>query len=76
LFDINERYFYLDRDMALDMAGISTGKTHAYDRELHLEQWPPHPDGPAVIIFHDRDISAAARFCRAHAGGNTGRDGV
>jgi len=62
LFDINERYFYLDRDLALDMAGISTGKTHAYDRELHLEQWPPHPDGPAVIIFHDRDISLQHDF--------------
>ncbi len=62
LFDINERYFYLDRDMALDMAGISTGKTHAYDRELRLEQWPPHPDGPLVIIFHDRDISLQHDF--------------
>lgn len=62
LFDINERYFYLDRDVALDMAGMSTGKTHAYDRELHLEQWPAHPDGPAVIIFHDRDISLQHDF--------------
>jgi hypothetical protein len=62
LFDINERYFYLDRDLALDMAGISTGKTHAYDRELRMEQWPPHPDGPAVIIFHDRDISLQHDF--------------
>jgi len=44
------------------MAGISTGKTHAYDRELHLEQWPPHPDGPLVIIFHDRDISLQHDF--------------
>jgi hypothetical protein len=62
LFDINERYFYLDHDLAVDMAGISTGKTHAYDRELHLEQWPAHPDGPAVIIFHDRDISLQHDF--------------
>ena len=28
LFDINERYFYLDRDISLDMAGISPGATH------------------------------------------------
>jgi len=62
LFDINERYFYLDRDMALDMAGISTGKTHAYDRELRLDQWPPHLDGPMVIVFHDRDISLQHDF--------------
>jgi len=26
-FDINERYFYLDRDMALDKAGILGGVT-------------------------------------------------
>ncbi len=62
LFDINERYFYLDWDMALDMAGISTGKTHAYDRHLRLEDWPSHPDGPLVIIFHDRDISLQHDF--------------
>src|SRR5215467_12477318 len=62
LFDINERYFYLDHDLALDMAGISIGKTHAYDRELRLEQWPTHLDGPAVIIFHDRDISLQHDF--------------
>ncbi|HKX00828.1 MAG TPA: hypothetical protein VJN43_24005 [Bryobacteraceae bacterium] len=62
LFDINERYFYLDHDLTLDMAGISTGKTHAYDRQLRLEQWPPHPDGPMVIVFHDRDISLQHDF--------------
>jgi hypothetical protein len=62
LFDINERYFYLDHDVALDMAGISSGKTHAYDRELRLDQWPPHPDGPMVIVFHDRDISLRHDF--------------
>ena len=62
LFDINERFFYLDHDLTLDMAGISTGKTHAYDRELNLQQWPPHPDGPMVIVFHDRDISLQHDF--------------
>ena len=62
LFDINERYFYLDRDLALDMAGISPGATHQYDRELHAEKWPPHPDGPYVLLFHDRDISLQRDF--------------
>jgi hypothetical protein len=57
LLIINPRYFYLDRDLALDMAGIAPGGTIAYDRELHLERWPVHPDGPLVQLFHDRDIS-------------------
>jgi hypothetical protein len=62
LFDINERYFYIDRDLTLDMAGISPGATHQYDRELHPEKWPPHPDGPYVLLFHDRDISLQHDF--------------
>jgi len=62
LFDINERYFYLDRDLALDMAGISPGGTYAYDRELRLDKWPTHPDGPLVAIAHDRDISIQHDF--------------
>lgn len=62
LFDINERFFYLDRDLTLDMAGISFGSTHAYDRELHPERWPAHPDGPYVLFFHDRDISLQHDF--------------
>jgi hypothetical protein len=62
LFDINERYFYLDRDLALDMAGISPGGTYAYDRELRLEKWPPHPDGPLFAVAHDRDISIQHDF--------------
>ena len=57
LLDINEDYFYLDRDLALDMKGISPAITHQYDRQLHAENWPPHPDGPFVLLFHDRDIS-------------------
>ena len=62
LFDINERFFYLDRDLVLDMAGISPGGTYAYDRKLELEKWPPHPDGPLVAIAHDRDISVQHEF--------------
>src|SRR5579872_6397736 len=62
LFDINEDYFFLDHDLALDMMGISPGLTHQYDRELHPEKWPPHPDGPFVLLFHDRDISLQHDF--------------
>jgi hypothetical protein len=62
LFDINESYFYLDRDLALDMTGISPASVHQYDRELHPEKWPPHPDGPFVLLFHDRDISLQHDF--------------
>jgi hypothetical protein len=62
LFDINEDYFFLDHDLALDMMGISPGSSHQYDRELHPEKWPPHPDGPFVLLFHDRDISLQHDF--------------
>jgi hypothetical protein len=62
LFDINSRYFYLDRDMSIDMAGISPGTTHRYDRELNAQSWPAHPDGPYVLVFHDRDISLQHDF--------------
>jgi len=62
LFDINEDYFFLDRDLALDMMGISPASGHQYDRELHPEKWPSHPDGPFVLLFHDRDISLQHDF--------------
>ena len=62
LFDINEDYFYLDHDLTLDMKGISPASGHQYDRELHPETWPPHPDGPFVLLFHDRDISLRHDF--------------
>jgi hypothetical protein len=62
LFDINEDYFFIDRDLALDMKGISPAAGHQYDRQLHPENWPPHPDGPFVLLFHDRDISLQHDF--------------
>jgi hypothetical protein len=62
LFIINPRYFYVDRGLALDMAGIAPGGTIRYDSELHPERWPPHPDGPLVQLFHDRDISLDHNF--------------
>jgi hypothetical protein len=62
LFIINPRYFYVDRDLALDMAGIAPGGTIRYDNPLHPERWPAHPDGPVVQLFHDRDISLDHNF--------------
>jgi hypothetical protein len=55
-------YYYLDRDLVLDMMGISPHLTIAYDRPLHPELWPPHPDGPMMVVFHDRDISFEPQF--------------
>ena len=51
LLIINPRYFYVDRDLALDMAGIAPGGTIQYDSKLHPERWPPHPDGPRGSCF-------------------------
>jgi hypothetical protein len=62
LFDINEDYFFLDHDLVLDMRGISPAAGHQFNRELHPEKWPPHPDGPFVLLFHDRDISLQHDF--------------
>jgi hypothetical protein len=58
-------YYYLDNDLALDMTGIGPQVgTTSFDRlaELHPERWPPHPDGPAMLLFHDRDIALQADF--------------
>jgi len=60
-----DSYYYLDRDMVLDMAGIAPQiPTTSYDRlgELHPELWPAHPDGPAMLLFHDRDIALQPEF--------------
>lgn len=58
-------YYYLDRDLVLDMTGIAPQiGTTSYDRlhELHPERWPAHPDGPAMLLFHDRDIAMQPEF--------------
>ncbi|HEV2382178.1 MAG TPA: aldo/keto reductase [Terriglobia bacterium] len=60
-----DSYFYLDRDLALDMIGIAPQVgTTSYDRlsELHPERWLAHPDGPAMLLFHDRDIALQPDF--------------
>jgi peptidoglycan/xylan/chitin deacetylase (PgdA/CDA1 family) len=55
-------YYYLDRNLALDMTGISPHATLSYDHPIHAEQWPAHPDGPFMAVFHDRDISLQLDF--------------
>jgi hypothetical protein len=58
-------YYYLDPDLVLDMTGIAPQVgTTSYERlaELHPERWPAHPDGPAMLLFHDRDIALQPDF--------------
>ncbi len=55
-------YYYLDRDLVLDMTGIGPAAEAAYDRPLHAELWPAHPDGPVMLVFHDRDIALQPGF--------------
>jgi peptidoglycan/xylan/chitin deacetylase (PgdA/CDA1 family) len=58
-------YSYLDTDLVLDMTGIAPQVgTTSYDRlsDLHPERWPAHPDGPAMLLFHDRDIALQPDF--------------
>lgn len=57
-------YYYLDRTLVLDMTGISPHFTTGYDRlnTLQADLKPPHPDGPVMVVFHDRDISLRPDF--------------
>jgi hypothetical protein len=55
-------YYYLDPHLVLDMTGISPQTEASYDRPLHAEQWPAHPDGPVMMVFHDRDIALQPDF--------------
>lgn len=55
-------YYYLDRELALDMWGISPHTTVAFDVPFQTELWPPHPDGPFMVVFHDRDIAYQPEF--------------
>jgi peptidoglycan/xylan/chitin deacetylase (PgdA/CDA1 family) len=57
-------YYYLDRDLVLDMTGISPHFTTGFDRldALHAEMSRAHPDGPVMMVFHDRDIALQPGF--------------
>jgi peptidoglycan/xylan/chitin deacetylase (PgdA/CDA1 family) len=57
-----DSFYYLDRDLVIDMAGISPQKTVAFDEPFHTELWPSHPDGPFMALFHDRDIAYQPEF--------------
>ncbi len=63
LFHAEPRFYYcLDRDLVLDMTGIAPEEGAGYDRPLHAEQWPSHPDGPVMLVFHDRDLALQPGF--------------
>ena len=55
-------YYYLDPRLVLDMTGISQQTVAKFDRPLHAEQWRAHPDRPAMMLFHDRDIALQPDF--------------
>ncbi len=57
-------YYYLDRDWVLDMMGIAPHFTTSFDRldVLHAEMSRAHPDGPVMMVFHDRDIALQPDF--------------
>lgn len=63
-------YYYLDHQLVLDMTGISPHFTAAYDRldALHSELQPQHPDGPIMVVFHDRDIALLPDFVESFLG--------
>ena len=55
-------YYYLDRELVLDMTGIGPEATCGFERPFQFESWPRHPDGPLVLTFHDRDIALQVGF--------------
>ncbi len=59
LFHGDSATYYLDHELALDMADVIPDFNTAYDNlgALRPEQWPDHPDGPVILGFHDRDIA-------------------
>ena len=64
LFHGDNATYYLDRELALDMADIIPDLNTAYDRldNLNPQQWPEHLDGPIILGFHDRDIALDHHF--------------
>lgn len=63
LFHAEPAYYdYLDRDLVLDMTGISPQTEASYDRPFRPDEWPAHPDGPVMLLFHDRDIAMQPQF--------------
>jgi hypothetical protein len=59
LFHGDKATYYLDRQLALDMANVIPDFNTGYDMlvTLNPERWPDHPDAPVILGFHDRDIA-------------------
>jgi hypothetical protein len=64
LFHGDNATYYLDHELALDMADVIPDFNTGYDLldALHPERWPDHPDGPVILGFHDRDIALDHNF--------------
>jgi hypothetical protein len=62
IFHVKGHFFYLDRDLVLDMAGIGPEVGHGYDQPLGAAKWPDHPDGPVFMTVHDRDLALQPDF--------------
>ena len=63
VFHASTSYFYfLSRDLVLDMRGIGPTAGHAHEATMRPELWPGHPDGPLFLVVHDRDISLQNDF--------------
>jgi hypothetical protein len=64
LFHGDSATYYLDHELALDMADVIPDFNTGYDLldALHPERWPDHPDGPVILGFHDRDIALDHNF--------------
>ncbi len=64
MFHGDSATYYLDHELALDMADVIPDFNTGYDLldSLHPERWPDHPDGPVILGFHDRDIALDHNF--------------
>jgi hypothetical protein len=64
LFHGDKATYYLDRQVALDMANVIPDFNTGYDMldALNPELWPDHPDAPVILGFHDRDIALDHNF--------------
>ena len=64
LFHGDKATYYLEQDLALEMADVIPDSNTGYDLldTLKPERWPDHPDGPLILGFHDRDIALDHQF--------------
>jgi hypothetical protein len=64
MFHGDSATYYLDHELALDMADVIPDFNTGYDLldSLHPERWPDHSDGPVILGFHDRDIALDHNF--------------